>query len=98
MFTRRSLVVGAAFAGIAKTFGGRSLAAQALQATEASGRALDANSNLALASRDHLPLIAETQSKLRRDIALGIALKDAQRSVVCPICCYRITVTANACF
>jgi hypothetical protein len=91
MFTRRNVVAGVVFAGFATAVGGRLIAAKA-------GGVPGSNPNLALASPDHLPLIAEAQSKLRQDIALGMAADDAQRSFVCPICCYRITVTARACF
>lgn len=44
----------------------------------------------------HALLIAATQAELRGDIARGAAPRNASKTVICPICTYLITVTADS--
>ena len=98
MLSRRRILFGTVFGGIAAGLGSRAAMAFSIETTPqfaANAFAL-ACRPLNIGGSDHSQLVAVTQAGLKAEIARGTAPADAQQIVVCPICGCRIIVTADA--
>jgi hypothetical protein len=91
MYTRRQMGQGLLLGALGASLGGRLASAALAGDSRAAGRTIGP----ALASPDHVPLIARAQAEIRRDMRLGLCRSTERRVVVCPICCYGISVTAQ---
>jgi hypothetical protein len=98
MLSRRQLMTGAAFGGLAVALGARRALALTTEPMPAPVQAAYALACKPLAGGDHAALISGSQAELRRGIATGAAAADTVEVVVCPICGCRFTVTADASF
>src|SRR5215469_8075813 len=90
MLTRRQIARGVLISTIGASFGlkfGSALVSDYLP--------LRRSTSPVLASTDHIPLIAKAQAEIRRDISQGLCQSNEARVVICPICCYGITVTSQ---
>jgi hypothetical protein len=98
MLTRRRLLSGAAWGGLAALAGAgraRALTIEPMPAPVSQAYALACKSP---SLSEHAMLIADARSALKRQIASGAAKPDAVEFVVCPICGCRFTVSADASF
>ncbi|HWA45736.1 MAG TPA: twin-arginine translocation signal domain-containing protein [Hypericibacter adhaerens] len=96
--TRRQLLMGAAWGGVAAGLGGRAAQAFSIEpmpapVSKAYGLACQPASS---GATDHVQLIADVQAMLKGEIASGLKPANAQEVVVCPLCGCAITVTADA--
>ena len=98
MLTRRQLLNGATFGGIAAFVGARTAMAFSIEPMSkpvAAAFALACKPASAGGS-DHSQLIASVRATLKGEIANGTASANAEQVVVCPICGCRFIVTADA--
>jgi hypothetical protein len=99
MLNRRQLMTGAAVGG-ATVVGARAAAAFTIEPMTAPVKSAFALAckTPAASSGDHVAMIADAQSLLKKEIARGTAKADTVEVVVCPICGCRFTVSADASF
>ena len=104
MLNRRQLMTGAAFGSaavaIGTVVGARTAAAFTIEPMTAPVKSAFALAckTPAASGGDHVAMIADAQSLLKKEIASGAAKADTVEVVVCPICGCRFTVTADASF
>jgi hypothetical protein len=96
MLTRRKLLSGIAFGGLATGLAQRPAAAFTVEPMPKRVADIVALACKPNSSADHAQLIGDAQLILRRDIAAGLLPANTKQIVVCPICGCSFTVTADA--
>jgi hypothetical protein len=100
MLSRRQILIGSAFGGMAAGLGTRVAAAFSIETPPRFAAAAFALACKPLGSPlgggDHGALVASAQATLKTEIARGVLAANAQQVVVCPICGCRFIVTADS--
>ena len=100
MLTRRQILIGSVFGGMAAGLGSRAAAAFSIEtapkvATDAFALACKPFSS-PMSGGDHGTLVASARATLKTEIARGVLAANAQAVVICPICGCRLIVTADS--
>jgi len=96
MLSRRQLLIGSVFGGMAAALGSRAASAFSIETTPRFAANAFALACKPLSGSDHGSLFASAQAMLKDEIARGVLPASAREVVICPICGCRFIVTADA--
>jgi hypothetical protein len=96
MLSRRQLLIGSVFGGMAAGLGLRAAQAFSIETTPRFAANAFALACKPLGGSDHGALVSSAQATLKDEIARGALPASAREVVICPICGCRFIVTADS--